>query len=165
MSSTTTEIPSNTHPLCLMMPVKPGAFERLELLAALAKAQSQITDALNTVGTVHFARFVLFDLSQPNLKPHLVSKGPFVISVITEYDGDFSAYLRDFVDQLGDVFNTLLGFVVGGENYTPVQQNPEKFANFVAENDLQLHDENGNGVGLYAAYPYTVNQIKAKFRT
>ncbi len=161
MTTTTT----NTHPLCLMMPVKPEFLEATKLTAALAEAQKQINAALESVGTVHYARFVLLDTSKPNLKPELFSKGPFVISVITEYDGDFDAYLRAFVVKLGDVFNTMLSFVVGGDALTPVQQHADAFAKFVADNDIELHDQNGNGVGMYAAYPYTVNQIKAQFST
>lgn len=45
--------------------------------------------------------------------PHACSTGA-VTAVITEYDGSFNAYISDFVDPLGGVFNALLGFVVGG---------------------------------------------------
>lgn len=86
-------------PLTLLMPVIPGT-DPAVIGATIGNSQAEIDAALNSVGTVHYARFVLLDRSAPNLQP--ASKaGPFVIGVITEYDGSFEAYIQDFVDKVG----------------------------------------------------------------
>ena len=93
-------------PLTLLMPVVPGTDPRA-IAATLAQYQPQIDTALTNVGTVHYARFVLLDTSSPSLQPGS-GTGPFVLGVITEYDGDFDAYIQDFVDEVGTVFDALL---------------------------------------------------------
>jgi hypothetical protein len=153
------------------MPVIPGT-NPLEIAAALAGAHTDIDTALSTIGTVHYARFVLLDRSHPNLQP----AGPsdqLVLGVITEYDGSFNDYIGDFVNQIGDVFNALLKFVVGGQDVTPVQQKSDAFLQFVIANDASQHFPNngalapnqppvpGSNQGLYEAYPYSVQDIKA----
>ena len=145
-------------PLTLMMPIIPGT-NPVEIGAALAKYQKQIDDALTSIGTVHYARFLLLDRSTPNLQPG-GSADQLVLAVITEYDGSFQAYIGDFVAQIGDVFNALLTFVVGGAAVTPVQSNAAAFMAFVTANDASEHDPNK---GLYSAYPQTVTQIIAAF--
>jgi hypothetical protein len=134
-----------------------------ELQQVVAKAQSEINAALTAVGTVHYARVVVFDTSSPNLQFTATPKGPFALSVITEYDGDFDRYTQDFVNQIGDVFNALLAFTVGGKALIPVQQNVAAFTAFVAANDLSQLPPNGGENRLYSAYPQTVQQIHAKF--
>ena len=83
-----------------------------------------------------------------------------VMAVLTEYDGDFDAYIYDFVAQLGDVFNTNLQVVVGGEKVTPVQNNVAKFNAFIKANDASQHSPN---TGLFAAYPQTTQLVIAAF--
>jgi hypothetical protein len=78
--------------------------------------------------------------------------------VITEYDGDFNAYIQDFVAQIGDVFDALLGFVVGGAAITPVKDHINQFIAFVQTNDASQTPPNN---GLYQAYTFTVQQILA----
>lgn len=116
------------------------------------------------MGTVHFARFLFLDTSKPNLQPDLnpasTSQGPFVIGVVTEFDGDFDAYIQDFVNKVGNIFDLLLQFVVGGAALIPVANNVQDFTDFIALNDASQHAPNQ---GLYQAYPQTVQQIKAKF--
>ncbi len=147
-----------THPLSLMMPVIPGT-SPAKIAAALETSQPAIDAALNSVGTVHFARFLFLDASQPNLQPNSpTSQGPFIIGVVTEFDGDFSAYIQDFVNKLGPIFDELLQFVVGGAALIPVSSNVQAFTDFVALNDASQHAPNQ---GLYQAYPWTVQQIKA----
>jgi hypothetical protein len=152
-----------TNPLSLFMPVIPGA-DLAKIAAALATAQGDLDAALNSVGTVHFARFLFLDTSKANLQPDLnpasTSQGPFIIGVVTEYDGDFDAYIQDFVNKVGPIFDLLLGFVVGGAALVPVANNVQDFTNFIALNDASQHAPNQ---GLYQAYPQTVQQIKAKF--
>lgn len=143
-------------PLTLLMPVVPGTNPQL-IAAALAKYQPEIDAALTSIGTVHYARFVLLDASTPNLQP-ANNAGPFVIAVITEYDGDFNAYIQDFVAQIGDVFDALLSFVVGGAAITPVKDHINQFIAFVQTNDASQTPPNN---GLYQAYTFTVQQILA----
>lgn len=143
-------------PLTLLMPIIPGT-SPLEIGAALAKYNTEIDTALTSIGTVHYARFLLLDRAAPNLQP----SGPsdqLVLAVITEFDGSFQAYIGDFVSQIGDVFNALLQFVVGGAAVTPVQSNMAAFSAFVTANDASEHQPNE---GLYQAYTATVQQILA----
>jgi hypothetical protein len=151
------------NPLTLMMPVLPGT-TLASIGQLLAEHQPAIDTALASIGTVHFARFSLFDRSQPNLQPDLTKaedpSDTLVIGVITEYDGAFNPYISDFSAQLGDVFNALLKSVIGGAAITPVQDNLAAFQAFIATNDASQHPPNTT---LYAAYPQTVQQILAAF--
>lgn len=149
------------NPLSLLMPVIPGT-----TLGTLLKTQAGRTDqidaALASIGTVHFARFLFLDRSQPNLIPLMADidkpSDTLVIAVITEYDGSFSAYISDFVAQLGETFDAMLVNVVGGAAVIPVQNNVQAFEAFIAANDASQHIPNST---LYSAYPQTVQQILA----
>ncbi|PCK07531.1 MAG: hypothetical protein COA42_13815 [Alteromonadaceae bacterium] len=151
------------NPLTLIMPVLPDT-KLLTIVELLAKSQPAIDAALESIGTVHFARFSLLDRSKPNLQPDLLEinkpSSTLMIGVITVYDGDFNPYISDFVAQLGDVFNALLAVVVDGSTITPVQDNIAKFQDFVTTNDASQHKPNEN---LFSAYPQTVQQILAAF--
>jgi hypothetical protein len=147
-------------PLTLIMPVIPGT-NPVEIAKTLAQYQSQLDAALQSIGTVHYARTLYLDTSVANLQPSLQStNGPFVICVITEYDGSFDAYIGDFVAQVGTVFDALLQFVVGGPALIPVANNVAAFTAFIAQNDASQHQPNE---GMFAAYPQTVQQILAAF--
>jgi hypothetical protein len=154
------------NPLSLFMPLLPDANLK-ELAAMLATSQQQIDDGLKAVGTVHYARFLVLDRSQGNLQPGS-DAGPFVLAVITEYDGSFTAYIQDFVAQMAPIFNALLAFVdTGGVTVTPVQDNINAFTLFIQQNDASQHAPNNGGGqpggGLYSAYSQTVQQILAAF--
>jgi hypothetical protein len=146
-------------PLTLIMPVIPGT-NPVTIAQTLAQYQPQLDAALESIGTVHYARTLYLDTSVPNLQPNLQSQGPFVICVITEYDGSFNAYIGDFVAQVGQVFDALLQFVVGGPALIPVVNHVAAFTAFVAENDASQHQPNE---GMFSAYPQTVQQILAAF--
>jgi hypothetical protein len=152
-----------TSPLSLYMPVLPNT-KPLAIIEALAGNQAAIDAALKSIGTVHFARFQLLDTSKPNLQPSMLAlnepSSTLVLGVITEYDGDFNAYISDFVSQLGAVFDTLLSFVVGGAAVSPVANNVAAFEAFITLNDASQHQPNES---LYAAYPQTVQLILAAF--
>src|SRR5687768_1688244 len=80
------------NPLTLLMTIRsPEDYAALkttiEQLQALPPEQNPIVRALDTIGTVHFARFVFVDETR--------------LAVITTYDGDFDAYINDFVDHIG----------------------------------------------------------------
>jgi hypothetical protein len=133
------------------------------IAATLAESKNEIDDALKTIGTVHFARFLLLDSSKPNLQPDLsatTASNSLVLGVITEYDGDFNAYIQDFVSKLGGVFDALLGFVVDGKKLIPVANNVAAFQAYITLNDASQHIPN---TGLYQAYPQTVQKILAVF--
>ena len=144
-------------PLTLLMPVVPGTDPKT-IAQNLAKNQPAIDAALNSVGTVHYARFVLLDTSSPSLQPGS-GTGPFVLGVITEYDGSFDDYIQDFVDKVGDVFDALLQNTVGGKQVTPVKDHISEFLAYVKKYDLS---QQPGATGLYEAYPQvTVQQILA----
>ena len=68
-----------------------------------------------------------------------------VLWVITEYDGGLESYLMDFVAVLGDVFNTILQFIVGAPPL-PVQRYAREFTQFVTAHDV-------SNVPVWSAYP------------
>jgi hypothetical protein len=123
-------------PLTLVMTAEsPEAFAALrktvEDLQALPPDENPVVNALNRLGTVHFARFVFLGDDQ--------------LAVITTYDGDFDAYINDFINEIGDVFNALLQHV--DRSLIPVQSHRAEFLKFVQDHDLRC-------VGpFYSAYP------------
>ena len=147
------------NPLTLLMPVKSGFLELPALAATLLLQQKQLHAALTTIGTVHYARILILDRTNANLRPDL--KGPYVLAVITEYDGSFEAYIGDFVAKVGDIFDELLKHVVGAESLIPVKNNVDAFGAFIAANDASQQPPNNKP--LYEAYPQTVQQILAAF--
>ena len=56
-----------------------------------------------------------------------------MLAVITEYDGDFDAYIQDFVAKVGPIFDVLLSFTVGGKEVTPVAQHISAFIAYVKQ--------------------------------
>jgi len=144
-------------PLTLLMPVIPGT-SLTTIAETLQKYQQQLDAALTSIGTVHYARTLLLDASTANLQPGGKTGDSYVIAIITEYDGDFSAYIQDFVSQVGAVFDALLKFVVGGSALIPVANNVQAFDAFITLNDASQHQPN---TGLYQAYTATVQQILA----
>jgi hypothetical protein len=144
-------------PLTLILPVIPGT--SLETLSAsLGQNRPQLDAALESIGTVHYARTLLLDASTPNLQPSGSPNGSYIIAVITEYDGSFDAYIQDFISQVGTVFDALLQFVVGGQEVIPVADNVAAFQAFVNQNDASQHQPN---TGLFQAYTATVQEILA----
>jgi len=126
------------RPLTLVMPIaSEEAFQQLNQV--LEQVQSQppetnpIVTALNTLQTVHFARFVFLE---DNTR----------LAVITTYDGDFDRYINDFIDHIGGVFDMLLRFMADAPPL-PVQEHREEFLEYVRAHDLPV-------VGpFYSAYP------------
>lgn len=147
-----------TSPLTLVMPLEENV-DLGALAKALAEAADDIDAALTSIGTVHFARFVLFDASTPTMQPGSMT-GPFRLAVITEYDGDFNSYIQDFVNQIGGVFDQLLSFTADGQSLVPVSKNVAGFTTYVAEHDASQHLPPGIQP-LYCAYDATVQTILA----
>lgn len=144
-------------PLTLLLPVIPGTNPQT-IGENLAQYNAQLDAALQSIGTVHYARILLLDASTPNLQPSGNPNSSYVIAVITEYDGSFDAYINDFVSQVGMVFDALLENVVGGPELVPVANNVAAFEAFVAQNDASQHAPNNS---LFQAYTATVQTILA----
>ena len=84
------------NPLTLVMLIRsPDDHRALQAklghLQSLPRDKNPVIAALDKIATVHFARFVFLDETR--------------LAVITTYDGDFDAYINEFVDHIGDVFN------------------------------------------------------------
>lgn len=139
--------PTVQNPLTLVMSIKSPA-DYAQLAGLLQKIQSAPRDhnpiwlALTKLNTVHFARFVFLE---NNTK----------LAVITTYDGSFDAYINEFVDEIGDVFNALLAHMSDAPAL-PVQQNRKAFLDYVRTNDLRAIEP------FFSAYPKaTVLDIRA----
>ncbi len=145
------------NPLTLLMPMVPCT-DPAEVARTISGNQAAINDALTAIGTVHFARFLILDTSVPNLQPAGGKSDTLVLGVVTSYDGNFDAYISDFVNHIGFVFDALLPFVVGGAALVPVAQNLNAFTAFVQKNDAS---QAPGAPRLYSAYPFTVQQILA----
>ena len=123
-------------PLNLMLPIADG--KNLAIITYVLSQSAVIDAGLNAVGTVHFARF----LPEPGFTDNPPTSQ--TLWVLTEYDGTFDQYIQDFVSQMGDVFDTLLGFVVNPPPL-PVKDNVAAFGAWV-----NAHNVKSN---LYSAYP------------
>lgn len=148
------------NPLTLIMPLEQGV-NLGQLQQLLGQQQEAIDAALGKVGTVHYARFVVFDASSPNLLPMANSTGPFQLAVITTYDGDFDMYIQDFVNELGPVFDALLGMTTDGGSLVPVKDHVTEFTAWIAANDASQQPPNSL-LSQYAAYPFSVQTILAE---
>lgn len=141
------ERPAAQSPLTLVMPVKsPQAAAQLRALLTTIAAQpdNPIVAGLDTVRSVHFARFVLLENDTR-------------FAVITSYDGDLETYVMEFIDVMGDIFDALLAFV--GDlppGFTSVRAQRDAFVDYVRSHDVPI-------VGsFYSAYPsLRVNDILA----
>jgi len=143
------------RPLTLLLPILPGTSAGM-LAIALCYYGPALDEALSSIGTVHYARTLVFDRSAPNLQPSLRSEGPFVVGVITSYDGDFHQYVQDFVSQVGTIFDALLQFVVGGKEVTPVAEHVAAFERLILANDVSQMQPK-----LFQAYTATVQEVLA----
>lgn len=106
----------------LIMPLKDkSSIGRAKAALAIAQNVDEIFNGLDNVGTVHFARFLLLDDN---------------ICMISAYDGDFSNYIRDFIETIGSVFDDVMSLVEGGETLMPTANNVEAFIDWVHAHDL-----------------------------
>ena len=146
-------------PMTLVIPMKEGA--DMQKLAGILVAQQDAIDAARVeIGTLHYARFVIFDHSSPNLQPQAGSTGPFSLAVITDYDGDFNVYIQDFVNHLGPAFSLLLSYSTSGQDLLPLNEHVEGFIEWIRANDASQHPPN-DALRFFSAYPDTVQQVLA----
>jgi hypothetical protein len=125
------------NPLTLVMPIRsPDDRRALETklgdLQSLPREQNPVITALDKIGTVHFARFVFLDENR--------------LAVITTYDGDFDAYINEFIDHIGLVFDDLLQHMADAPPL-PVQRHRQDFLDYVRQHDLRCVPP------FYSAYP------------
>ncbi|MFG0296815.1 MAG: hypothetical protein ACF8PG_12990 [Maioricimonas sp. JB045] len=140
------------HPLTLIMTCRDEqAYNQLKakIEGLLAREDNPINAALDSIGTVHFARFVFLDETHQ-------------VAVITSYDGAFDVYIHRFVDKIGNLFNLILDHVEGTEamqgddGKVNVQEHTEEFLEFVRKHDKRALEP------FYSAYPgLSVQQIRA----
>ena len=98
----------------------------LKLLALLV-----LVFILFTIGTLHFARFVVL--------------GETTLAFVSEYDGDLRDYIMDFTRHLGPVFDAVFARVVDPPP-TPVAKNADALLEWVKAHNLEP-------LAFYSAYP------------
>lgn len=104
----------------LVMPLADqSAVGRARAVQAVAANIDELFVGLSNVGTVHFARF---DLIGGNL------------CMFSVFDGDFRAYIRDFICVFGSVFDSLLGLVADPPP-SPSALHPEAFIDWIHRHD------------------------------
>jgi hypothetical protein len=141
-------------PLTALIPIKA---EFVDGLRAKLKAESIDPSGLDAVGTVHFASIFVFEPNNPSGIPANLA------AVITVYDGDFAAYIQDFVNQpsVAEFFNGFLMLVddPAAAGLVPVQKNAAAFAKLVQKYD-NTDPANVPWGQFYSAYPkLTVQNI------
>ena len=109
-----------------------------ELLANLLAENDAIATALTELHYVHFARFVPTPCRT-------------ALQVITSFDGEFDAYVMDFVLAIGDQFEMILRYVKDRPP-SPVKDHPAEFLNFICKQNLSYEGDGGGGIGMYSAY-------------
>jgi hypothetical protein len=133
---------SNTSvqsPFFLLFRLKSPA-DMQALLRDLPPLLSQIAEAADTIGTLHFARFVVL--------------GDTTLGFASVFDGEFRDYVMDFTKTLGSAFDMLLSHIVDPPP-TPVARNAEAFFEWSKAHNLEP-------IIFYSGYPtMRVQDIKA----
>ena len=128
-------------PLNLILPIKSWLGLK-ELEAVIHLKTREMFETADKIGTLHFARF--FDLRDHNQ-----------MGFFTAYDGEFSAYMQDFLKYLGPVFNLLMKHAVN-PSPLPVEKNAEAWMAWTADHEVA-------GIGFYSAYPtLSVQDIRTR---
>jgi hypothetical protein len=110
------------------------------LLRDLPPLLPQIAEAADTIGTLHFARFVVL--------------GDTTLGFASVFDGELHDYIMDFSKFLGPAFDMLFDHVVDPPP-TPVARNAEAHYEWVMAHKLEP-------VIFYSGYPtLRVQDIKA----
>ena len=143
-----------SHPLTLIMTIK--NVESLRALAILLDpkfaaaagnpiTENRIREAMDKIGTVHFARFV-------------IRPAQMELMIITNYDNSFAAYISAFTSAIGEIFDQLLAHTVDGGSLIPVREHEEEFLKYVQDHDASFDQETQQPRPSYCAYP----QLKVK---
>lgn len=112
-----------------------------EILEFINQSKAETRSRMRGLNFVHFARF-------------LPVRGNTSLLVITEFDGLLETYLLDFVIELGNLFDTLLGFVKNAPPL-PVRNHPAAFVDFVKRNNRIVLNplEPIEEADVFSAYP------------
>ena len=106
----------------LIMPLKDKtAVGRAKAALAISQNVEEIFAGLDNVGSVHDARFVIIENN---------------LCMMSVYDGDFSNYIRDFIVQIGGVFDAVVALIEDGDAVIPTEENIEAFIAWVHERDI-----------------------------
>lgn len=137
--------PAGSQPLTALTPIIPG--RRAQLQHVLASVQQRIAAGgptpLDTIGTVHFARWVVLPAGQDG--------GQLLFT--TNFDGTWDNYLEDFAAQAAESFDAIYSNCEGWPKRGA--RDVEAFKAYVREHEL-------NADVYYRAYPMaTVKQVKA----
>jgi hypothetical protein len=116
--------------LTLLLPVK-SPDHCVALSRWLAQFLPQLYAALDTIGTVHFFRFVPF--------------GTRAMALVAEHDDSHEKLAHAFSTHLGSMFNEIFENVADGPPI-PVQENVRAFTHWIVSHNLE-------GWTLYSAYP------------
>ncbi len=117
-------------PFFLIFPIKSVA-DMQALAVTLPPLLPAMFDAADTIGTLHFARFVIL--------------GETSLAFVSEYDGDFRDYVMDFTKHLGPLFDIVFAHVTDPPP-TPVAKNAEALIDWVKVHNL-------DPLAFYSAYP------------
>ena len=133
---------SNTSvqsPFFLLLPLKSPADMQV-LVRDLQPLLPQIAEAADTIGTLHFARWVVL--------------GETTLAFASVFDGELHDYIMDFAKSLGSAFDLLFSHTVDPPP-TPVARNAEAFVEWSKAHMLEP-------VIFYSGYPtLRVQDIKA----
>ena len=94
------------HALTLISPVEDQYEDRLRLL--LMNRKKEFADALGSIGTIHYARWVIID--SVTIDNELL---PAQLAFSSNFDGDPDTHLRDLVDKIGGVLDVIYENVEG----------------------------------------------------
>lgn len=112
----------------LIMPLRDPTPAGRAVLLQLFMAQADVVlSGLHNVGTVHYARFDFLDDK---------------LCLFSIYDGDFAAYIRDFIVSVGAFFNGLMPFIEDPPPL-PVERHVDEFVDWVAARDPGPRAERG----------------------
>jgi hypothetical protein len=129
--------------LTLAFPIK-SPQDAKELADKLPSLTSQLTEALDAMGTVHYSRFSL--LSDKTLL------------LLANFDGEFEPLFREFAQRLGPLFDTVFAHV-DSPPPTPTAQSVDAFVKWAARKNIK-------SFASYMAYPKgTVQDIKSRAAT
>jgi hypothetical protein len=102
--------------------------------------QDRINEAMNRIGTVHFARFVIRPVQME-------------LMVITNYDNSFAEYIGAFTNAIGEIFDQLLSHTEDGGHLVPVKQHQQEFLAYVQSHDASFDPVAKEPFSSYCAYP------------
>lgn len=121
--------------LTAIMEIKqPTALHARALRILLTHAYQRVVDILDTVGTVHFARFIFLENDTK-------------LALITSYDGTFETYMKNYIEVAGNLFDLMLEHIKDAPPL-PVQQYRNEFIEYVrridAVSDSPFYSAYGN---------------------